>query len=190
MIPTFLILLILFSDVVMNLFAWIVEQLNITSSVLTGQWDNMGYTFVKVIYEDLFLERRRSFAYILVVIVSLFSFVLFLCLKIDHSKSPLGLFHSYSMVLGMGISTSMDYLSYHFSSSSFSELGPIVVTLLLLNCRAFFVYCVFLILFGIPLFLFTLLLVIKLQWFPSLCLFVVFIPLWIMDRRGLRPCFD
>ena len=44
-----------------------------------------------------------------------------------------------------------------------------------------FVYDVLLILFGIPIIVFTILLVIKLQYYPNFVLFLVFIPLWIMD---------
>ena len=42
-------------------------------------------------------------------------------------------------------------------------------------------YLCLLFLFGIPLLLFSVLLVVKLQWLHSLYFVVVFIPLWIMD---------
>ena len=44
-----------------------------------------------------------------------------------------------------------------------------------------FVYKILLVLFGIPIVVFTILLVIKLQYYPNFALFLVFIPLWIMD---------
>lgn len=49
--------------------------------------------------------------------------------------------------------------------------------------RATRLYLVLLFLFGIPVLVFSVLLVLKLQWFHSLYYVVVFIPLWIMDCR-------
>ena len=51
-------------------------------------------------------------------------------------------------------------------------------------CSATHLYLCLLFLFGIPMLLFSILLVVKLQWFHSLYFAVVFIPLWIMD------CYD
>ena len=53
-----------------------------------------------------------------------------------------------------------------------------------MRVRATRLYLVLLFLFGIPVLVFSVLLVLKLQWFHSLYYVVVFIPLWIMDCRG------
>lgn len=50
-----------------------------------------------------------------------------------------------------------------------------------LICRGLVVWRVLLYLFGLPILGFSILLVIRLQWCPTLNLFLVFIPLWFMD---------
>ena len=69
---------------VLNFCAWVANQLNIEESVFSYQWDNMGYTFVKFTYEELYQERRRSFVYIFSLFLCLFCFTLFIGLRADH----------------------------------------------------------------------------------------------------------
>lgn len=75
----------------------------------------------------------------------------------------------------------MDHLRDRLSIGSSKEMGPNVLFCPRFQNRAHFVYDVILLLFGIPTLVFTLLLVLKLEFFPSLHLFLVFLPLLIMD---------
>lgn len=74
-------------DVIFNFFAWLVSRLNIESSVLSNQWDNMGYTFVKFTFEELYHERKQSFIYLFSLFALLFCFVLFVGLRVDGSRT-------------------------------------------------------------------------------------------------------
>lgn len=65
----------------LNFCAWLVSQLNIERSVFSHQWENMGFTFVKFTYEELYQERKRSFFYIFALFLSLFCFALFVGLR-------------------------------------------------------------------------------------------------------------
>ena len=89
---------------------------------------------------------------------------------------------SHFLVLDVGISTPMDRLSGCVSLCSGCKLECWVgLYYRTKHRRAFFVYKVILFLFGLPIALFTVLLMLKLQWFPHLQLVVVFTPLWFMD---------
>lgn len=107
--PLFLILFILLCDIFLNFIAWLVSTLHIESSVLSQQWENMGFTFVKFTYEKLYQDRRRGFFWIFTIMISLLFFVLFLGLRVDQCLLLcVSLNDSHFMVLDMGISTFMD----------------------------------------------------------------------------------
>ena len=78
-----MIVFILFADVLLNFVAWLANQLHIEKGILSHQWENMGYTFVKFTYERLYQERKRSFAYMMSVMVFLLLFFVFLGLRVD-----------------------------------------------------------------------------------------------------------
>ena len=52
-------------------------------NILSSQWENMGFTFVKYTYEQLYGQRKRSFLYMLFMSVLLFLFFVFLGLRVD-----------------------------------------------------------------------------------------------------------
>ena len=76
-------LLILLADVVLNFIAWLASQFNHETGILSHQWENMGYTFVKFTYEQLYQERKRSFAYIISIMLLVLLFFVFLGLRVD-----------------------------------------------------------------------------------------------------------
>ncbi|KAK8825595.1 hypothetical protein WA577_000768 [Blastocystis sp. JDR] len=162
LIPLILILLILIADVLLNFCAWLVSQLNIERSVFSHQWENMGFTFVKFTYEELYQERKRSFFYIFALFLSLFCFALFVGLRTDHwIRWPWPcVFVPFWIAIALVFQT--------VPVRSWSK-------------PAAHLYLCLLFLFGIPLLLFSVLLVVKLQWLHSLYFVIVFIPLWIMD---------
>lgn len=95
------------------------------------------------------------------------------------SRSPRRWNHS--LVLDDCVSPLMGHLRHRLPIGSSKEMGRNVLVFLFVQTRAHFVYNVILLLFGIPTLVFTLLLVVKLEFLPSLHLFLVFLPLLIMD---------
>ena len=77
-------LLILLADVILNFIAWLASQFNVETGILAHQWENMGYTFVKFTYEQLYQERKRSFAYIISIMLLVLLFFVFLGLRVDR----------------------------------------------------------------------------------------------------------
>ena len=88
------------------------------------------------------------------------------------------------MVLDFRFPSTLAIFRCHLPLGSRAELEWSVRTEADCSPRAHFVYNVILLLFGIPTALFTVLLVLRLQFFPKLNLFLVFLPLWIMDCRS------
>ena len=166
----------------LNFCAWLVSQLNIERSVFSHQWENMGFTFVKFTYEELYQERKRSFFYIFALFLSLFCFALFVGLRTDHCcrravRSAVGIRWPWPCVfVPFWIAIALVFQTVPVRSWSKPCGWGVVVTR-----SAAHLYLCLLFLFGIPLLLFSVLLVVKLQWLHSLYFVVVFIPLWIMD---------
>lgn len=161
-IPLFLIIAILLCDIIINFVAWLVSTLHIESSVLSQQWENMGFTFVKFTYEELYQDRTRSFFWLFATMTCLFCFVLFLGLRVDQLIRWSWIY----IFLPLWIALIIVFRSVPVSKWS---------------AEASVVYKVILYMFGIPFALFTVLLTVKLQWYHQLQLVIVFCPLWLMD---------
>lgn len=146
----------------------------------------MGYTFVKFTYEELFHEKKSSFFFMFSLFVTLFCFVLFLGLQVDECILIMirVLLYRYFLELDCCLYSFLDCFTYCLPFSSMEVIQSTVQCFFSsFIIRAFVVWRLLLFLFGIPIFVFTVLLVIRLEWLPSLNLWVVFIPLWFMDCK-------
>ena len=135
----------------------------------------MGFTFVKYTYEQLYNQGKWSFLYMMLILVFLLLFFVFLALRVDQiiTWNWIIVFTPLWMTLGI-VFYSVPVKSWEKPWVLNSHFCHFINSMQ-------FVYKILLVLFGIPIVVFTILLVIKLQYYPNFALFLVFIPLWIMD---------
>ena len=146
-------------------------------NILASQWENMGFTLVKYTYEQLYGQRKRSFLYMLFMSILLFLFFVFLGLRVDK------LIRWNWIIVFTPFWGTLTFLFFSFPIKSWGkpwELFSFWNDHSLMSSMQF-VYKVLMILFGIPIIVFTILLAMKLQYYPQFSLFLVFIPLWMMD---------